>query len=523
MERDGFIAKMADGLPKLAWCIQYDFASHILRALHGPSVELGPDYLVEGVWDGPFADGMFHEAEHFFGSGVRMVGDQLWLVPSKALVDRIVYCTCPGSLLASNSLALLLGLTGARLDPSHDYRMESYTILKGIEHYERRFHIADPSGLEFRQVYHRPVLISHDGDVSEGKVAPRRQFLDYDGYLSNLQGALDRIAVNAQAPERMFAMKSYSTISTGYDSPAVNALIRKQPLEAAYTSRRSNSTFTPWLYREAAVDDGTGIARHLGLLVKYLDSDPAAIDRDELFFLAPSAAEPELIYYSLAKAVEKEAQSALVYTGFHGDKLWDANLGQNYRGDLIKRGDISGLALSEVRLKAGFVNIAVPFMFARSIADLYQIANSSEMSRWQLGTSYDRPIPRRILESMGVERRAFGQRKKAVVQRYSYPENLELQKEFLAYIHRRFGWTPSFIRLREIINKVAFLVVGTAEGIMRLIGSEPRETSQALLWKRVDLPYELHVWSLGMLAQELAGKLDRKVIEWLWKPNDSIN
>ena len=36
------------------------------------------------------------------------------------------------------------------------------------------------------------------------------------------------------------------------------------------------------------------------------------------------------------------------------------------------------------------------------------------MRPWCVGGAYDRPIPRRIVESAGVERAAFGQTKRAV-------------------------------------------------------------------------------------------------------------
>ena len=36
------------------------------------------------------------------------------------------------------------------------------------------------------------------------------------------------------------------------------------------------------------------------------------------------------------------------------------------------------------------------------------------MTPWSVGGGYDRPIPRRIAESAGVDRQAFGQRKRAV-------------------------------------------------------------------------------------------------------------
>jgi hypothetical protein len=38
------------------------------------------------------------------------------------------------------------------------------------------------------------------------------------------------------------------------------------------------------------------------------------------------------------------------------------------------------------------------------------------MDPWRVGAQYDRPIPRRIVESCGVPRHMFGQEKKAIAQ-----------------------------------------------------------------------------------------------------------
>jgi hypothetical protein len=65
-------------------------------------------YIVEGVWDGEFEKFGFHDTRAFFGSGLRIVGDDVYLVPSAALTDRIFVAAFAAHYVAANSLPLLL-------------------------------------------------------------------------------------------------------------------------------------------------------------------------------------------------------------------------------------------------------------------------------------------------------------------------------------------------------------------------------------------------------------------------------
>jgi hypothetical protein len=90
--RAAIVCEASDALPKLGWIATLDLSTGRLRVLHGHAVECRPDFLVEGVWDGPFDDGDFHRGAHLFGSGIRRERDAVYFVPSCALVDRLVYC-----------------------------------------------------------------------------------------------------------------------------------------------------------------------------------------------------------------------------------------------------------------------------------------------------------------------------------------------------------------------------------------------------------------------------------------------
>jgi hypothetical protein len=191
----------------------------------------------------------------------------------------------------------------------------------------------------------------------------------------------------------------------------------------------------------------------------YLDRRRSKISEDELYFLAPTYAQPELIFHSMAVHIERTCGAAVVFTGYHGDKVWDAQMNGKYLNDQIIRGDISGLNLSEIRLRGGFINVAVPFILARNIASIVKISRSAEMAPWRLNNAYDRPIPRRIAESAGIDRQLFGMRKKAVTRYYYYPVTPHLKKRFFEFLRKYYGITPAHTYMYTRLNQLAYLAM----------------------------------------------------------------
>jgi hypothetical protein len=460
--------------------------------------------MVEGVWDGEFARGEFHHMDSFFGSGLRVDGESVHFVPSIASVDRLLFCLSGRNLLVSNSISLLLSFTGARIDPAHDYRKESYTILKGLRHYEKRFAVLHPSIECFYQVYGENLLI-RGGCISFFCRPSEHSFDTFSSYLQLMQQTLQGIRQNYQSTARRFPMDSYCTLSSGYDSSMVAALVKDIGVTTCFSSRRSNSLLPPWLFPKAAIDDGKPIADCLGLKTIYLERNTESISTDELYFLAPSCAEPEIVFHSMAQLIEKSGSVGIVFTGFHGDKVWDIHTHGKYLTDEVIRGDTSGLNLSEIRLKAGFINVSLPFLYARHIRSLITIAGSPEMEPWRLHNQYDRPIPRRVVEGAGVPRFQFGYRKKAVVQHYAYPINRQLRREFFDSLRKEHGLTPLFIYGHTTLNKGLFMCLRLAHRLRSWLTNGPeKDTNRVLVCKSLDLPYLLFTWALNRLSEKLA-------------------
>src|SRR5439155_726657 len=134
---------------------------------------------------------------------------------------------------------------------------------------------------------------------------------------------------------------------------------------------------------------------------------PDAPPGPELPFLAADA-KGEDVYF---RGAEAHLARRVLVTGYHGDQMWS----KRPRAPIadIVRGDQSGLSLSEYRLWAGFIHLPLPFLGVRQIGDVSALSRSSAMAPWDVPGAYSRPICRRIVETAGVPRDAFGVCKQA--------------------------------------------------------------------------------------------------------------
>jgi len=58
--------------PKLAWLAVVDEKQSIITVYHGRYVECRENWFIEGIWDGPFDAGEFHETDLVFGTGMQI-------------------------------------------------------------------------------------------------------------------------------------------------------------------------------------------------------------------------------------------------------------------------------------------------------------------------------------------------------------------------------------------------------------------------------------------------------------------
>ena len=223
----------------------------------------------------------------------------------------------------------------------------------------------------------------------------------------------------------------------------------------------------------------------------------------------------------MASHIQRNCSAAVVFTGYHGDKVWDANLTSKYVCEEIIRGDISGLRLAEARLQSGFINVPLPFIHARSIESISRISRSSEMAPWRLNTSYDRPIPRRIAESAGIDRELFGMRKKMVSQPPSYPTNADLRKQFHGFLRQHTQMHPRLIYAQRMVNKIIHLVCRVfsyAQYFVRFktlsvspMSVSDLKTKSYRMGKNIDVSRLLFLWSVDLLRRRTAEILQKSI------------
>jgi hypothetical protein len=406
--------------PGMAWV--FDSAPEP-RAYCGADVETFEHGLVEGCWDGPFAEFDFGGCPNFFGSGVVARGGIVWFCPPRHTVDCLYAMACQGRILVSNSLAVLYLQSGAELELQHNYTRKLATIINGIDNCDE---------IIYKSLDHTLYRITYDDFCVVDGTPRRRQernggnfgnFADYRRYLLETLAAC---AENAADPRRTRTYRLLTTCSSGYDSNAGAALAAELGCKRALTLRSG---------REGGVDSGRPVAEILGLdcVERERPVRPTGAVVDEVEFLMAGAGGGD---YPLSVFAD-ELEGSLCLSGYHGGYLWDPSSPPN---TTLIRKDNSGCSLAEFRLRVGFLHIPVPFIGALRHPSIHAISRSAEMAPYRIGGRYDKPIPRRIIEEARVPRALFGQHKQAVQLIFSWgPGHLstEARSEFDDFLRRQ--------------------------------------------------------------------------------------
>jgi hypothetical protein len=185
-------------------------------------------------------------------------------------------------------------------------------------------------------------------------------------------------------------------------------------------------------------DDGTEICETLG--VKFIPINRHAFkekfDEEYLYYCARHHNQD----VNLKEINHHITNVGILLTGVHGEILCsnDRFVAPPLMEDsTLKRLDVAGHGLGELRLVAGFIQVPLPFIGARRKADIVKITESSDMDPWRLGNKYDRPIARRIAEEAGLPRQMFGQSKMGSVVIFpcpAIPYGKALRLEFFKYL-----------------------------------------------------------------------------------------
>jgi hypothetical protein len=387
-------------LPALAWMVELTAERTVFE--HGAGVEADEGQLVEGAWSGEFPRGEFADALTFAGTGVRVVGSDLVCATPTSTLHPLFFLRTGQRVLASNSLPFLLSRAGDDIDPCYPhYQFDLMSAMYGLRRYCRR--IPTRSGTAVQIAYHCNVRVDRDLRLTFMPKPAPAPFADYAAYAGFLSSEVTAVTSNAQHRDRRVRYRPLTTLSSGYDSPACAVLAGGAGCRHAVTFVRARADYG------SQEDSGRRIADALGLAVTEhhapeLRTISAALLAE---VLATGMGGDDVVF----TALESGLPGRLLYTGFHGDKVW-ARVNDTVGPDIV-RGDASGASMAEFRLRVGFVNFAIPFIGCVRHPAIHAISNSNELKPWALGTAYDRPIARRLVEEAGVPRELFGQSKKA--------------------------------------------------------------------------------------------------------------
>lgn len=400
-------------LPRLAWCVRMERGAGIAMLEHGPWVETGPDWFFEGAWNGPFNRDSLMQASAVLGSGAVATGKELVFIPGTHTMERLHLCREGDTLYVSNSFVYLLTVLGDSLDTRHlGYEAEFLSVLRG-------YHRMHPS-VRTRQgrhiQLHYYLRLAADAQLRTRTFAPPpvESFDTYDGYVRHLQDTSAAITKNAAAPGRSVTYSPLATVSTGYDSPACAIVARSCGCTEAVTFVSARQEHVGINVVTDSNDAGSRIAEKLGLSVKEFDRTRYMERRDapEAEFLATGSGGDDVVM----SVLESHLPRKVFFTGFRGDTIWGLDEQDPDDSARFKTKDPSGASMGEFRLRVGFVHVPLPAICMPAHADILRISKLPEMAPWRLGNGYDRPIPRRIVESAGVAREDFGQEKKAITQ-----------------------------------------------------------------------------------------------------------
>lgn len=408
--------------PRLGWVAEAYPGSETLRVCVGQSVEHGPDFAVEAVWDGPYAEAGFDRTDLVFGSGVRVREGRAIFVSSGTTVDRLWWLDPGPRFVVANSLPLLLAWSGVRLSETYDrYTQDIESVCSGLDRYVGEL---PTDGPPIRVVYFDN--LEWDGQRIQKLPKPLgASWENFDDYRRYLTSVARRLGENARAYERKASVTIAGTVSTGYDSPAAAVVAAEAEARTAYTLDRARSVLP-------RSDDGSKIAAILGLECEAYRRKREHLRQERRFICALGwSMDINMSVFDYPEGL------TLLFTGFHGDKFWDPQHG--LASPTIVRGDPSGLGMAEFRLSEGILHCPVPFWGVRRAREMIQISRSPEMTPWSVGGDYDRPVPRRIVEEAGVPRSSFGSRKKATTLdwHHHWPETDACRREFRDWLAAR--------------------------------------------------------------------------------------
>lgn len=389
-------------LPSLAWIAHVKGCTTIVTC--GNSVELQDNSFVEGAWSGNFSEMDFCSDCWFCGTGGCADEDSItFATPSHVTYGLHSYRCETGEYYVSNSLYLLLTQLGYCLDPNYiHYEVDFNTILDGINKYKRDIHVLDNQGKDavVNVDYFKLIRISNEGILQISNRPESKPFTSFEDYYERLLKAMTLMTQNAADVARKRQYGIVTTISKGYDAPCCAAIAKKCGCDVAITFKAEGR------YKE---DCGTEIAKALGY-TKIYEVDANEYLQNNKLIEVEYICSGELGASISFSSFDRYVVGNLCLTGERGDRIWNRNAADK-NDEFAFEDMVSHIGSCERRLWLDYISVPMPLFGASFWTSIHKISNSDAMKPWRMDNSYDRPIPRRIVEESGVNRECFGVKK----------------------------------------------------------------------------------------------------------------
>lgn len=380
--------------PKLGWVAEWEKGSANVVFMHGPMVEIRPEWAVEAIWVGDFESGDFDRTENVFGTGVRIRGNSAVFVSSGHTFDRLLYVSTKTKILVSNTLPGLLSVSDLELKDDYQlYSKDAVSMTRGLDERDR---FVITNGESVQSIYYNNLSLDlSNGNLSEiNKVDTAPYFDTFETYRDYLFGVSKSLGINAADSRRKYAVHCLTGISSGYDSSVAAVVARAAGCKDAVTISSATSLWSK-------SDSGAEIAKHLDLNCKEYPRTSKHYPNEVALWAGEGR--PGVLNWTLFGYPEP---LCLFFTGCHGEKVWD-RVNHDHPDPFVRR-DSSSHGFCEYRLVRGVFQCPVPFFGVRHVAEIRLITSQVEMREWYMNQDYDKPIARRILEDAGVPRSIFG-------------------------------------------------------------------------------------------------------------------
>ena len=405
-------------LPKLAWIAKCE-AGGKAEVIHGSMVECEDNFFVEGAWNGDFLNGDFDNAEWFCGTGGVVFEDGIVFATPTGMHSGLYCVQEEKEFIISNSLCLLMASEGYEFDPAYDgYETAfNYNVLQGIYKYDSKVHLLKKYGNQkvycdgVQMILFRNVVVHDDGTVKIFVKPETEGFDSFDEYYSRLFQVMKCLAENARDNARKYKYGVTSFISSGYDAATCSAVAKEIGANTVMTFEAKGKYIH---------DSGVEAAKRLGY-ENIVEKDAYSYLNRTDFPEIQSISGGDMGFEISFSTFREEMRGNLVFSGENGDFVWNKNKSfQTINDEAHIVWKNSEIGLGEAHLHQEYIPVPMTSFGIRHWTDLYKISNSEVMKPWSLGNDYDRPIPRRILESKGLPRESFGMKKYGAGFYYAY-------------------------------------------------------------------------------------------------------